>query len=41
MLPAELSQWGLDQNVEFDVEGNVMQGPKTDIPAADDPGSFE
>jgi indole-3-glycerol phosphate synthase len=31
LLPAELSQWGLE-NVEFDMDGNVMPGPKQDIP---------
>ena len=27
LLPAEYSQWGFD-DVEFDMDGNVMQGPK-------------
>ena len=31
LLPAELSQWGLE-HVEFDPEGNVMDGPKRDVP---------
>jgi indole-3-glycerol phosphate synthase len=31
LLPAELSQWGLE-DVEFDVDGNPMPGPKSDIP---------
>ncbi|KAL3925135.1 MAG: hypothetical protein SGILL_000607 [Bacillariaceae sp.] len=31
LLPAELSQWGLD-DVEFDLDGNPMPGPKEDIP---------
>jgi indole-3-glycerol phosphate synthase len=31
LLPAELSQWGLE-DVEFDPEGNPMPGPKEDIP---------
>jgi indole-3-glycerol phosphate synthase len=31
LLPAELSQWGLD-DVEFDMDGNPMPGPKDDIP---------
>jgi indole-3-glycerol phosphate synthase len=35
LLPAEFSQWGLD-DVEFDVDGNVMSGPKKDIPSPDD-----
>ena len=36
---AEFSQWGLD-NVEFDVDGNVMHGPKKDIPSAEDDDVF-
>src|SRR6056300_1733606 len=39
MLPAEFSQWGLD-DVEFDVDGNVMSGPKKGIPTADDEDVF-
>ena len=35
LLPAEFSQWGLD-DVEFDMDGNVMQGPKTGIPNSND-----
>lgn len=31
LLPAELSQWGLE-DVEFDLDGQPMQGPKQDIP---------
>jgi len=31
LLPAELSQWGLE-DVEFDLDGNPMPGPKQDIP---------
>lgn len=31
LLPAELSQWGLE-DVEFDPEGNPMPGPKDNIP---------
>lgn len=31
LLPAELSQWGLE-DVEFDLDGNPMPGPKSDIP---------
>lgn len=34
LLPAELSQWGLE-GVEFDMEGNPMPGPKDNLP--DDP----
>lgn len=39
LLPAEFSQWGLE-NVEFDVDGNIMQGPKKGIPSPDDPDTF-
>lgn len=35
LLPAEFSQWGLE-NVEFDMDGNAMQGTKKDIPENDD-----
>lgn len=31
LLPAELSQWGLE-GVEFDMDGNPMPGPKSDLP---------
>jgi indole-3-glycerol phosphate synthase len=31
LLPAELSQWGLE-DVEFDLDGNPMPGPKRNIP---------
>lgn len=31
LLPAELSQWGLE-DVEFDLDGQPMQGPKQNIP---------
>ena len=49
LLPAELSQWGLE-HVEFDPDGNIMDGPKkrsaknvSDIPDPydDDSDSFE
>lgn len=39
MLPAEFSQWGLD-DVEFDVDGNYIPGPKKSIPNVDDPDVF-
>jgi len=39
LLPAEFSQWGLD-DVEFDVDGNVMSGPKKGIPSATDDDVF-
>lgn len=35
LLPAEFSQWGLD-DVEFDMDGNVMQGPKKGVPSEGD-----
>ena len=39
LLPAEFSQWGLD-NVEFDMDGNVMSGPKKGVPSQDDEDVF-
>eukprot|EP00581_Thalassiosira_minuscula_P020093 CAMPEP_0183717704 /NCGR_PEP_ID=MMETSP0737-20130205/11235_1 /TAXON_ID=385413 /ORGANISM="Thalassiosira miniscula, Strain CCMP1093" /LENGTH=435 /DNA_ID=CAMNT_0025947181 /DNA_START=152 /DNA_END=1459 /DNA_ORIENTATION=- len=39
LLPAEFSQWGLD-DVEFDMEGNVMTGPRKDVPDAEDENAF-
>lgn len=39
LLPAEFSQWGLD-DVEFDVDGNVMPGPKK-VPSPDDAEAFQ
>lgn len=39
MLPAEFSQWGLE-DVEFDMDGNVMDGPKKNVPSPDDDDSF-
>ena len=35
LLPAELSQWGLE-DVEFDLDGQVMAGPKKGIPSPND-----
>jgi indole-3-glycerol phosphate synthase len=40
LLPAEFSQWGLD-DVEFDMDGNVMPGPKKNIPSPNDDDVFE
>ncbi len=40
LLPAEFSQWGLFDDVEFDMEGNVMNGPKRDVPDSDGPDVF-
>jgi indole-3-glycerol phosphate synthase len=34
LLPAELSQWGLE-DIEFDMEGNVMAGPRANVPDSD------
>lgn len=39
LLPAEFSQWGLD-DVEFDVDGNVMSGPKTGVSGPEDKDAF-
>lgn len=39
LLPAEFSQWGLD-DVEFDMDGNVMSGPKKGVPSEDDEDVF-
>lgn len=39
LLPAEFSQWGLD-DVEFDMDGNIMPGPKKGIPGPDDDDVF-
>jgi len=39
LLPVEFSQWGLE-DVEFDIDGNAMAGPKKDIPSADDDTAY-
>jgi indole-3-glycerol phosphate synthase len=39
LLPAEFSQWGLD-DVEFDTDGNIIPGPKQNIPSPDDSDAF-
>ena len=39
LLPAEMSQWGID--AEFDVDGNVMPGPKTGIPSPTDRDAYQ
>ena len=39
LLPAEFSQWGLE-DVEFDMDGNIMPGPKKGIPDEGDANSF-
>lgn len=38
LLPAELSQWGID--AEFDIDGNLMPGPKSGIPSPTDKDVF-
>jgi indole-3-glycerol phosphate synthase len=40
LLPAEFSQWGLE-NVEFDMDGNVMTGPKKNVPSLDDEDVYQ
>jgi indole-3-glycerol phosphate synthase len=40
LLPAEFSQWGLDE-VEFDMDGNVMPGPKSNVPSPDDEDMYQ
>ncbi|KAL3803475.1 hypothetical protein HJC23_014023 [Cyclotella cryptica] len=39
LLPAEFSQWGFD-DLEFDMDGNVMPGPKKNIASPDDDNAF-
>jgi tRNA-dihydrouridine synthase len=39
LLPAEFSQWGLE-HAEFDMDGNLMPGTKSDVPTPDDVDSF-
>jgi indole-3-glycerol phosphate synthase len=47
LLPAELSQWGLlsdDDTIgtaEFDMNGDIMSGPKRDIPSPNDPNTYQ
>jgi indole-3-glycerol phosphate synthase len=47
LLPAELSQWGLmsdDDTIgaaEFDMNGNIMSGPKRDVPSPNDPNTYQ
>ena len=40
LLPAELSQWGLE-GVEFDMDGNPMPGPKSDVPDPYDEDAYQ
>jgi indole-3-glycerol phosphate synthase len=39
LLPAELSPWGMD--AEFDMEGNLMSGPKHGLPSPNDPNVYQ
>ncbi|KAL3811408.1 hypothetical protein ACHAXA_005309 [Cyclostephanos tholiformis] len=39
LLPAEFSQWGLDE-YEFDLDGNVMTGPRENVSGIGDPDVF-
>jgi indole-3-glycerol phosphate synthase len=39
LLPAELSQWS--QGMEFDSDGNIMSGPKANIPSPTDPSAYQ
>jgi len=39
LLPAEMSQWGID--AEFDMNGEIMSGPKSDIPSSSDPDVYQ
>ncbi len=39
LLPAEFSQWGLD-GYEFDMDGNVMNGPRDDVSGPNDTDAF-
>jgi len=40
LLPAEFSQWGLE-SVEFDLDGNAMPGPNSDVPSPDDADVYQ
>lgn len=39
LLPAEMSQWGID--AEFDMDGNIMSGPKANIPREGDSDVYQ
>jgi indole-3-glycerol phosphate synthase len=39
LLPAEIAHWAKD--AEFDLDGNLMPGPKSNIPSPDDPSSYQ
>lgn len=40
LLPAEFSAWGLE-DVEFDMDGNVMSGPKKGVPQEGDADVYQ
>ena len=40
LLPAEFSQWGLE-DVEFDLHGNQMPGTKKDVPSPEGGGVYQ
>ena len=40
LLPAEFSGWGLE-DVEFDMEGNIMRGPRRDIMDQEDSQAYQ
>lgn len=40
LLPAELSQWGLE-NVEFDLDGQPIPGPKQEVPNPNDDDAYQ
>lgn len=39
LLPAEMSQWGID--AEFDLDGNIMAGPKSNVPKEGDADVYQ
>lgn len=39
LLPAEMAQWGIE--AEFDMHGEIMSGPRSDIPAEDDAQAYQ
>lgn len=39
LLPAEIAHWAKD--AEFDVDGNLMPGPKPNVPTPDDPSAYQ
>ncbi len=41
LLPAEFSQWDGLEEVEFDMDGNLMEGPKKNVASPSDKDSFQ